>query len=313
VVTENFAAGVIDRLGLGYERLRELRPDIIVVSNSGFGRTGPYAGFKTWGPIVQAVSGLTATAGLPDREPAGWGYSYMDHMGAYYMALAVLTAVVERNRTGAGQHVDMACTETAMTLSGPAILDAEVNGVPGRRPGQPDANHDETADMVPHAIYPAAGEDRWVAIACRDDVDWRRLAGALGEPWAADPGLADAARRKAREDELDGLIADWTTGRTPAEVVEKLRAAGVPVAAVASPQERIDEDPRTAAWGLWPQVEHPDMGPVRVDGIGMHLSETDWVIDRPAPRLGQHNREVLAELLGLADAELDELEREGVL
>jgi crotonobetainyl-CoA:carnitine CoA-transferase CaiB-like acyl-CoA transferase len=221
--------------------------------------------------------------------------------------------VVERNRTGAGQHVDMACTETAMTLSGPAILDAEVNGVPGRRPGQPDANHDETADMVPHAIYPAAGEDRWVAIACRDDVDWRRLAGALGEPWAADPGLADAARRKAREDELDGLIADWTTGRTPAEVVEKLRAAGVPVAAVASPQERIDEDPRTAAWGLWPQVEHPDMGPVRVDGIGMHLSETDWVIDRPAPRLGQHNREVLAELLGLADAELDELEREGVL
>jgi crotonobetainyl-CoA:carnitine CoA-transferase CaiB-like acyl-CoA transferase len=313
VVTENFAAGVIDRLGLGYEQLRELRPDIIVVSNSGFGRSGPYAGFKTWGPIVQAVSGLTATSGLPDREPAGWGYSYMDHMGAYYMALAVLTAVVERNRTGRGQHVDMACTETGMTLSGPAVLDAEVNGVPGRRPGQPDANHDETGRMAPHCIYPAAGEDRWVAIACRDDADWQRLAGALDEPWAADPDLAALGRRKEREDELDGLIAEWTAKRTPAEVVDHLRAAGVPVAAVRSPQERIDDDPRSAAWGLWPRVEHPDIGAVRVDGIGMHLSETDWVIERPGPRLGQHNREVLGELLGLTGTELDELEREGVL
>jgi benzylsuccinate CoA-transferase BbsF subunit len=258
---------------------------------------------------VQAVSGLTATSGLPDREPAGWGFSYMDHMGAYYMALAVLTALAERDRTGRGQHVDMACTETAMTLSGPAVLDAGVNGVPNRRPGTPDANHDETGRMAPHCIYPAAGDDRWVAIACRDDADWQRLAGALGEPWAAGPEWAALADRKRGEDELDARIAEWTAVRAPAEVVEVLRAAGVPVAAVRSPGERIEDDPRSAAWGLWPQVEHPDIGPVRVDGIGMHLSETDWVIDRPAPRLGEHNREVLGGLLGLSDAEVDELER----
>ena len=127
-VTENFAAGVMERLGFGYERLRELRPDIVYVSNCGFGQTGPYRPFKSWGPIVQAVCGLTHTSGLAGQEPAGWGYSYMDHTGGYVMGIALLAALYHQRRTGEGQWVDVACIEGGIAMGGPAVLDATVNG-----------------------------------------------------------------------------------------------------------------------------------------------------------------------------------------
>ncbi|MDE0062914.1 MAG: TonB-dependent receptor [Gammaproteobacteria bacterium] len=123
VVSENFAKGVLERWGFGYERLKAIKPDIIYISNCGFGHVGPYSDFRSWGPIVQAVSGLTFTSGLPDREPAGWGYSFMDHTGAYYMAIAILMALIHRQRTGEGQWIDLACTEPALALHGPALLD----------------------------------------------------------------------------------------------------------------------------------------------------------------------------------------------
>ncbi len=162
-VTENFSAGVMDRLGFGYESLRALKDDIVYVSNSGFGKTGPYATFKTFGPIVQACCGLTFTSGLPDLPPAGWGYSYMDHMGANFMAVAVLAALVHRNRTGDGQWIDMGCTEAGLGLVGPELLDYTVNGRSLRRPGYPDSNRVNYPAMAPHGIFPASGEDSWVA------------------------------------------------------------------------------------------------------------------------------------------------------
>ncbi|RYI20887.1 MAG: CoA transferase, partial [Acetobacteraceae bacterium] len=181
-VTENFAAGVLERWGFDYDALRAIRPDIIYVSNCGFGYSGPYRDFKTWGPIVQAVSGLSFASGLPDQPPAGWGYSYMDHTGAYYMAIAILMAILHRRRTGEGQWVDLACTESALTLSGPALLDWTVNGRPSRRPGQPDSNRSAFPEMAPHGIYRCRGEDEWVAIACRDEADWGKLTGLADGP-----------------------------------------------------------------------------------------------------------------------------------
>ena len=127
-VTENFAYGVLDRWGFGYEALKQIKPDIVYVSNCGFGHSGPYRHFKTWGPIVQAVSGLTFSSGLDQQPPAGWGYSYMNHTGAYYMAMAIMLALIHRNKTGEGQWVDLACTESAISLNGPALLDWTVNG-----------------------------------------------------------------------------------------------------------------------------------------------------------------------------------------
>lgn len=313
VVAENFAAGVMERLGFGYERLRELQPDVIYVSNSGFGATGPYRRFKTWGPIVQAVSGLTFTSGLPDREPAGWGYSYMDHTGGYYMAIAILMALYHRARTGEGQWVDMACTEAGATLNGAAILDFTVNGHPMRRPGSPHSNRHEWPPMAPHGIYPALGDDAWIAIACRDDVDWRALAGVIDRPFTREARFADLAGRLAAQDELDAALVGWTREHDEHAAARTLVAAGVPAAAVARPEDRIERDPNTAEWGLWPEVEHRMMGRVRVDGLPVHLSRTDWSIARGAPCLGEHNERVFCELLGLGRDELDALRADGVI
>ncbi|HVM64839.1 MAG TPA: CoA transferase [Acidimicrobiales bacterium] len=311
-VTENFAAGVMERMGLGYERLKELRPDIIYVSQSGFGQSGPYRDFKTWGPIVQALCGLTATSGLEGMPPAGWGYSFMDHGGAYVMALAVLAALVYRDRTGCGQWVDLSTVEAGASLAGLALLDASVNGAP-YAVGAASSNRDP--GMAPHGIYPARGDDRWVAIACRSDAEWQVLGGVIGEVWAHRPEWRDLAGRKAAEDELDRRMAEWTAHHDEHALAGTVRAAGVPAAAVLRPEERIDGPAggrEPGAW-LWPEVRHAEMGRVRVDGLPLHLSRTPWAITRAAPCLGADNDRVLGELLGHDADELRALRADGVI
>ncbi|HEY7105056.1 MAG TPA: CoA transferase [Acidimicrobiia bacterium] len=312
-VTENFAAGVFARLGFPYEELQRLRPDIVYVSNSGFGATGPYHAFRTWGPIVQAVCGLTFGSGLPDLPPAGWGFSYMDHMGANSMAIAILAGLVHRNRTGEGQWIDMACTEAGLGFCGPDLLDFTVNGRPLRRPGSPDSNHSHAPAMSPHNIYAAAGDDQWIAIACRDDDDWRRLAIVIGEPWAQDARYATLAGRLAGEHTLDERLGAWTRTRERHATAARLRGAGVPASVVASPEDRIEHDPATSEWGLWPVAHHTEMGDVRVDGYPVHLSETDWSIEHGAPCLGEHTDEVLRDVLGCDDDEIASLHEDGVV
>jgi crotonobetainyl-CoA:carnitine CoA-transferase CaiB-like acyl-CoA transferase len=313
VVSENFAAGVLERLGFGYEELRALRSDIIYVSNCGFGQVGPYSRFKSWGPIVQAVSGLTFSSGLPDQDPAGWGYSYMDHTGGYYMALAILLALRHRNRTGEGQWVDMSCTDAGATLNGPALLDYTVNGRPLRRDGSPHSNRSQSPEMAPHGIYPAAGDDEWIAIACRDDADWQALAERIGEPWANVARFVRLGGRLDFQDDLDTLLETWTRKHDRFELAAELRSAGVPASAVQMPEERVDKDPNTANWGLWPTIKHSAMGSVRVDGLPVHLSETDWELERGGPCLGEHNDRVFSEVLGLSSDEIEELRTEGVI
>src|SRR5436190_7422802 len=227
VVTENFATGVMARMGLAYEELQRIKPDIVYVSNSGFGSFGPNSAFKTWGPIVQAISGLTFSSGLVDEPPAGWGYSYMAHMGANTMAVAILAGVIHRNRTGEGQWIDMACTEAGTALVGPDLLDYTVNGRPLRRDGQPDSNRSHAPARAPHGIYPAAGEDNWIAIACRDDQDWHALAGVIDEPWAKDARNDTLAERLAVQDALDERLGAWTATRDRLATAEALRSAGV--------------------------------------------------------------------------------------
>lgn len=313
VVTENFAAGVFARLGFSYEELHAIRPDIVYVSNCGFGHSGPYRDFKTWGPVVQACCGLTFSSGLANLPLAGWGYSYMDHHGGNFMAIAVLAALIHRNRTGEGQWVDMSCTEAGATLLGPAVLDFTVNGRPLRRPGMPDSNHSQSPAMAPHNVYAAAGDDEWVALACRDDQDWRSLARVVAEPWAREERFATLASRLRHEDTLDRLVEGWTRRNNRFEVARQLQAVGVPAAAVTASEDRVENDPNTAAWGLWPVAKHREIGEVRVDGLPIHLSETDWSIQRGAPCLGEHNEEVFGGILGLSKAELDAMREEGVL
>ncbi len=313
VVTENFAPGVLARLGFSYDELRAIKPDIIYVSNSGFGHVGPYSAFKTWGPLVQANCGLAFMTGLDEHRPAGIGYSYMDHLGANFMAIAILSGLLHRNRTAQGQWIDLSCTDAGALLNGPMLLDYTVNRRPLRRPGSPESNRSQSPVMAPHGIYPSSGEDNWVAIVCRDDRDWSNLAGALDVEWAREAGWAELAGRIARQDELDQLLADWTRPRDRFAVATALRDVGVPAEVVQRPQERIDADPRTSEWGLWPTVSHREMGRVRVDGLPVHFSKTDWHVERGAPCLGEHNMLVFGDLLGHTEDELATLAEDGVV
>jgi crotonobetainyl-CoA:carnitine CoA-transferase CaiB-like acyl-CoA transferase len=268
--------------------------------------------FKTWGPVVQALAGLTFTTGLPGEEPAGYGFSYMDHGAALSMVLAILAALHHRERTGEGQWIDIASTQAGAALLTTEILDWTVNGRSTRRAGEPHGNRADFDEMAPHGAYPAAGDDRWVTIACRDDRDWTALAELIGETWTDDARFADLAGRIAHADQLDQRIGEWTRARDADEVAAAVLAAGVPASVVKSPPERIDDEELTA-WGLFPEVDHPEIGRVRVEGLPLHLTETDWTITAPAPLLGEHTREVLSGLLGRSDAEIDRLAREGAI
>ena len=313
VVSENFAAGVLERWGFDYPALRAIKEDIIYVSNCGFGHTGPYRSFRTWGPIVQAACGLTFSSGLPGLPPAGWGYSYMDHHGGNIMAIAILCALVHHQRTGEGQWVDMSCTEAGASLLGPVVLDYTVNGRPLRRSGMPNSNRSQFPPMAPHGIYACDGDDDWVAVSCRDDHDWVRMGEVIGAPWCADARYATLAGRLEHEDELDLAIDAVTRSWNKFDLAARLQSVGVPASAVQKPAERIDADPNTAAWGLWPTVHHREMGEVRVDGEPVHMSETDWVIARSAPCLGEHNEQVFGELLGMTAAQIEDLRTDGII
>jgi benzylsuccinate CoA-transferase BbsF subunit len=299
----------MENRGFGYAELQRIKRDIIYVSNCGFGHTGPYRDFKTWGPIVQAVSGLTFTAGLPDTEPCGWGFSYMDHGSAFYMTTAVLAALHHRDKTGEGQHVDLATVSAGIAMLPTEILDWTVNG----RSTAAGGNRADFGEMAPHGIYPCLGDDRWIAIACRDERELALLAKVLNEPELASDRFSTLGQRLQAVDELDQMISAVTTTRDAAALAEDLNAAGVPASVVKSPAERIDGDPDLAAMELFPTVTHPDIGDVRVEGMPMRFSATPWQITSAAPRVGQHNSEVLKDLLGHSDAELDDWTRRGVI
>jgi crotonobetainyl-CoA:carnitine CoA-transferase CaiB-like acyl-CoA transferase len=234
-------------------------------------------------------------------------------MGAYYMAVAILSGLIHRNRTGVGQWIDMACTEPGIALCGPDLLDFTVNGRPLRREGQPQSNRSHAPAMAPHNIYASGGEDEWIAIACRDDADWESLVAVIDEPWARDVGFATLEGRLAAQDQLDERLEAWTRVRERHTTASRLRDAGVPAAAVASPEDRIEHDPGTSEFGLWPRVRHTEIGDVRVDGIPVHFSETDWSIEHGGPCLGEHTDDVLRDVLGRSDDEIASLRADGVI
>ena len=313
-VTENFSKGVLVRWGFSYDDMVKIKPDIIYVSNCGFGHVGPYSEFKTWGPIVQAVSGLTFQSGLLNMPPAGWGYSYMNHTGGYLMAMAILFALYHRHRTGEGQWIDMSCTDGAAALNGPAILDYTVNGRPARRPGNPNSNRSIHPRMAPHGIYRSRGEDNWVGISVRNSDDWEELCATMGfSDLTADDSLDSVDGRMDRHDEIDRRIEEWTSVRSKIEAMEVLQARGIPAGAVQRPEDRIDNDPNTRAWGLFPTVGHQKMGNVRVDGMPIKLSETPARIQNGGPVLGQHNTEVFGGVLGMAADTVSGLTEAGVI
>ncbi len=325
VVVENFSSRVFEERGLSYEQLRRVNPAIIYVSMAGFGHSGPYRDYDTWGPAVQALSGLTFLSGLPDRAPAGWGYSYMDHTAGYYGAMAILAALHHRNRTGEGQHVDLAQVEVGCTLTGAAILDYTVNGRATRRPGVPPGNRTHWPGTpltntyrgphaAPHNSYrcagrpdaPGPGRNDWCVIACFTDEEWRALVQVMGRPaWASDPKFATLLGRLEHQDEMDPQIEAWTKTLNKYEVMERLQAAGVPAAPVQSMSDRVERDPQLRHRGAFAaRAAHPILGERIYEGMPMRMENAPWEVWRHGPLLGQDNDYVLKEVLGLSESEV---------
>jgi crotonobetainyl-CoA:carnitine CoA-transferase CaiB-like acyl-CoA transferase len=317
VVTESFAAGTLERWGLSYDVMRGIRPDIVYVSMCGFGHAGPDTAHVTMGPTAQALTGLTFMVGLPGRPPAGWSFSYLDHVGGYLGAVAVLAGVMHRRRTGQGQHIDVSQLEPATALSGALLLDAAVNGRPSRRSGFPSGNRRRHPPKAPSGAYRAAGDDRWVVVSCRTEEHWRGLVAAMDTPpWTADPRFATLAGRVEHADELDALVEAWTSGRERYQVMELLQHAGVPAGVVQDAADRLERDPQLAARGHFTMLGNAEVDELPLEGVPFRMSatppHTGGRLRRGPPCLGEDTAAVLGAVLGLDAPAIAALDAEGV-
>jgi crotonobetainyl-CoA:carnitine CoA-transferase CaiB-like acyl-CoA transferase len=307
IVVENFAAGVMDRAGLGYEVLRALRPDIIMIALSGYGATGPDRDKVSYGPAQVPLSGLSSVTGYRGAPPMHVGVSYGDPTAGLHGAVAVLAALLYRARTGNGQYIDLSQWESLIALLPEAVLSWTMNGT------QPERDGNRDAAMAPHGVFPAAGDDRWLAVAVEDDAAWVRLARLLGRPdLAEDPRYATVVARKRHEDDLETLLSEWTRQRSPAEATATLQAAGI-AAFTAQTNRDIAEDPHLNARGFFTELEHPEVGLRKLLGVPWRMSASDCRVRRPAPCLGADTDAVLREVCGYAEDEIARLRAARVL
>ncbi len=306
IVVENFSARVREDLGLTYEALSRIKPDLIVISLSGFGRTGPYKPYGTFGRTVDAMVGNTALRGYPGDEVniRTTSHVYPDNVGGATGAFTALAALHYRSRTGKGQFIDISQTEGFLPHLGDAIMDFSLNG----RVAPPRGNRSPA--MAPQGCYPCAGDDRWIAITCRDDRDWDRLRQALGDPaWSRDPLFADLLGRLRHQDELDAHLTEWTLQRAPDEAMRHLQGWAVPAAQVLS-AAAVYSDPHLRQRGFLKSLSHREAGTHEYPGLSWQLSRTPGRVARPAPCLGEHNNHVFEDILGLAPEEIAALEAE---
>ena len=307
VVTESFTPGFMQRIGLDYESVRAIRPDVIMMSMSMEGQYGPHAQFRGFGLILQAAAGITGLTSWPDRPPTGTGVAYTDWVAMHFAASGLLAALDHRERTGEGQYIDLSQLE-ATTYALDGALVAALNGGAATV-----ANGNRHPEAAPHGVFACEGDDRWCAVAVMDDAQWPRLCEAVGrEDWAADAGLREAAGRKAREDELEAGLGAWCGERSAEEAQERLQAAGVPAHLVATMAD-VQHDRQLDARGHFWETDHPVIGPLTYDGPAYLLSETRAGPRNPAPLLGQHTEQVFREVLGYSEEELAELVVSGAL
>ncbi|MGE3916813.1 MAG: CoA transferase, partial [Hyphomicrobiaceae bacterium] len=314
IVAEGFSPGVLDNWGLGYKTMKEIKPDIIYVQQSGMGAQGTYGRFRTVGPIANSFAGLSEMSGLPEPAmPAGWGYSYLDWMGAYSFALAMLTGLYHRERTGEGQWIDASQTEVGLFIASTTTLDWSANGRVWQRTG----NRSPLKPAAPHGAYPCAGEDRWLAIACFTDGEWRAFCDVAQRPeWATDSRFATLEARLANQDALDAAVSDWSRTRDGYRLMKVLQAASVPAGVCQTAEDRCEHDPQLAHLEWLTEVTGTKIGRWPVAEVPVKLSESPAYaggrIDRGAPCYGEDNEYVYGELLGMRKSEIEELAKEGV-
>ncbi len=314
MVIEGFSPGTMDKMGFGWERLRQINPRICYVQQSGMGQIGTYGRLRSFGPSAAAFSGLSEMSGLPSPwPPAGIGYSYLDWFGAYQMATAMIAALYRQRRTGQGCWIDSSQVECGLFLTGTAILDASANGRQWQRYG----NRSPWKQAAPHGAYRTAGTDRWIAIAAFTDAEWHALARVLDHPdWTSDERFATLALRMKNQDALDALVNEATRGWDGYQLMDRLQAAGVPAGVCQTAQDRCERDPQLAHLDWLVELDQSEIGRWPVREVPGRLSETPSYIGGPlgrhGPSYGEDNRYVLEEILKLAPDEIARLEAAGV-
>lgn len=326
VVSSNFTPDRMDRWGLGYDELRAIRPDIIAVNMPVMGKSGPHKDWGAYGNGIIAMAGLGGLTGFPGRPPVGLGTLHSDFTTPYFGALQIMSALYQREQTGEGQFIELAQYEAAIHLLDTELLDYLVNGTETPRRGN------RSAEYCPHGVFrcgaeppaepttgrdpvsPAgrgAGEDRWVAIAVRDTLEWQALCGALGrDDLASRPDLQSLAGRRAAEDEIEAVLSAWTATRDAWQVAEMLQARGVPAGPVEDVGDLVERDP-----GMHDHFVRFDL-PEGVDILVQHEPVT-WDGERlplaRAPLMGEHNEDIVLDLLGRSREQLVELMVENVI
>jgi len=306
-VVENFTPRVMANWGLDYDNLKKIKPDLVMLSLSTMGGSGPWRDYVGFGPTIQAFSGITYLTSYPGRPPLGLGTAYADHVAGLLACLALLGALEYRQRTGEGQYIDVSQVEAMASLLGGAILDYAVNG----REVEPVGNNSTQA--APHGVYRGKGGDRWCAIAVFTDGEWQGLKRALGNPpWAEDGRFATLAGRLENSGELDRLVEEWTSRHTAEEAMALLQEQGVAAGVVAAASD-LAQDPQLRERGFFIELDHPQLGKTISDAVPIRLSDTPARYIRAAPLWGQDNDYVYGELLGMSEGELAELKRQGVV
>jgi crotonobetainyl-CoA:carnitine CoA-transferase CaiB-like acyl-CoA transferase len=308
VVVESFSPRVMDNWGLAYETFREVKQDLVMASISAMGHTGPWRDFVGFAPTFHALSGLTSMTSAGRETPVAVGHAYGDVIVGLYAALAILAGLEQRKKTQQGQYIDLSGYAAVCTLLGPALLHAASNP-----PEETEGKHGRTPAASPYGCYRCAGVDRWCVIAVSTDDQWRALCESLGRPgWIDREDFSTAARRRANRRELDRLLGEQIVKETAGALVQKLQAAGVPAEAVQNAED-LDRDEHLSARGFFGDLHHPLLGSMISDGFplrSLYEPRPNW---KRAPLLGEDNRYVFVDLLGLSEAEFAGLLRDGVI
>jgi crotonobetainyl-CoA:carnitine CoA-transferase CaiB-like acyl-CoA transferase len=308
VIIENSSTGTMEKMGLGYQQMREINPRIVFASSQLMGASGPWKDWIGFGPNSRTAGAMTWLWNFPEGGmPPGSGAIHPDHLAGRMLVLGTVATLLARERRGVGGHIEVAQVETIIGLLSDLMLKASLE--PGSV--QPQGNHN--ARCAPWGVYQCAGNERWCAITVRNDDDWRRFRAAIGDPdWVRAHEYETARRRVEARAELDRRVAEWTSARSDREVTDILQRAGVPAGFMMCASD-MPTDPHLLARGYPQQVEQPGVGAMMFEGPAFHATLIPDPIVAPAPALGEHTREICRTILRMDDAEVSQLVAEGVL
>lgn len=307
IVMENFTPGVMERWGLSYEELKKVKPNIIMVSQSGFGSLGPYAHLPAFGMTLAAMAGLPNFIGWPDRGPLPVGVgAYTDCISPRFASAALIAALDYRNKTGKGQLLDLSQFETAIYFIIPAILEYISSG------REPKLIGNSCPYAVPHGVYPCKGKNRWCTIAVFNDEQWEHLCKVIGKTkYIDDSRFNTLVNRKKNENEINAFMGEWTTNYTPEEVMTQMQAVGIPAGVVKNAADIYSDSQLRYRNLFWP-LNHSEMGLFSHLGTNFELSKTPGQSYMPSPCLGEHTEYVCTKILNMSDEEFIELMQAGV-